>query len=67
MLSSVRLQSLACFTLGLLLWNAIAKSSADELPETNQAETVSVLDGARQPILWWAPEKASTKPTPYQA
>ena len=64
MLSSVRLQSLACFTLGLLLWNAMAKSSADELPETNQAETVSGLDGARQPILWWAPEKASTKPTP---
>ena len=64
MLSSVRLQSLACFTLGLLLWNAIAKSSADELPETNKAETVSGLDGARQPILWWAPEKASTKPTP---
>jgi pimeloyl-ACP methyl ester carboxylesterase len=64
MLSSVRLQSFACSILGLLLWNAMARTSADELPETNQAETVSILDGARQPILWWAPEKASTKPTP---
>lgn len=64
MLSSVRLQSLACFTLGMVFLHSMAQTFADELPETVQAETISGLDGSRQPILYWAPEKASTTPTP---
>lgn len=64
MLSFARLQTLACFTFGLLLCQAVATASADELPETYKAETISGLDGARQPILWWAPDTASTTSTP---
>lgn len=36
----------------------------DPLPALTRAETVSPLDGARQPILYWAPESAATTKTP---
>jgi pimeloyl-ACP methyl ester carboxylesterase len=42
----------------------ISHLSADELPKQSLAETVSKLDGEKQPILYWAPESASKQPTP---
>jgi poly(3-hydroxybutyrate) depolymerase len=39
-------------------------TAADELPKQSRAETVSKLDGEKQPILYWAPESASLQPTP---
>ena len=39
-------------------------AAADELPKQSLAETVSKLDGEKQPILYWAPESASKQPTP---
>jgi pimeloyl-ACP methyl ester carboxylesterase len=39
-------------------------AAADELPKQSLAETVSTLDGEKQPILYWAPESASLQPTP---
>jgi pimeloyl-ACP methyl ester carboxylesterase len=38
--------------------------SPSRLPETLQAETVSPLDGANQPLLYWAPPEAETQETP---
>ncbi|MFM8477542.1 MAG: alpha/beta hydrolase family protein, partial [Planctomycetaceae bacterium] len=44
--------------------------AADELPETEVlpqtevAETISPLDGEKQPLLWWAPPSAITTETP---
>jgi dipeptidyl aminopeptidase/acylaminoacyl peptidase len=43
---------------------AISNLEADELPKQSRAETVSKLDGEKQPILYWAPESASQQPTP---
>ncbi len=37
---------------------------ADELPTTQAGETISTLDGERQPLLHWAPETAVDNPTP---
>ena len=39
-------------------------TAADELPKQSLATTVSGLDGEKQPVLYWAPESASQKPTP---
>ena len=39
-------------------------AAAEELPKQSLAETVSKLDGEKQPILYWAPESASQQPTP---
>lgn len=39
-------------------------AAADELPKQSRAETVSKLDGEKQPILYWAPESASKQTTP---
>jgi len=37
---------------------------ADEVPITQTGETISALDGERQPLLHWAPETAASEPTP---
>lgn len=37
---------------------------ADEVPTTQLGETISPLDGERQPLLSWAPATARSKPTP---
>lgn len=37
---------------------------ADEAPQTQPGETISVLDGERQPLLYWAPKTATTESTP---
>jgi pimeloyl-ACP methyl ester carboxylesterase len=37
---------------------------ADEVPQLKAAATVSPLDGEKQPLLYWAPESASSQPTP---
>lgn len=37
---------------------------ADEVPATQAGETISALDGERQPLLHWAPETAVDNPTP---
>lgn len=39
-------------------------ASRDALPPTTLAETVSELDGERQPLLYWLPPRASDAPTP---
>jgi acetyl esterase/lipase len=44
--------------------NAAAANADDELPQTQAAETTSPLDGATQPLLWWAPPSATTTETP---
>lgn len=36
----------------------------DDVPPTQHGETVSALDGERQPLLYWAPENATTERTP---
>ena len=37
---------------------------AGEEPAMQRGETVSTLDGERQPLLYWAPETANEQPTP---
>lgn len=37
---------------------------ADEVPATQTGETISALDGERQPLLHWAPKTAADRPTP---
>jgi hypothetical protein len=54
---------------GLLLLLLVGLGSqfthaADELPQTEVAETISPLDGEKQPLLWWAPPTATTTETP---
>jgi poly(3-hydroxybutyrate) depolymerase len=51
------------------VWNrASASEKADaktpDLPALLEATTVSALDGATQPLLYWAPESATTAATP---
>ena len=36
----------------------------DAIPETQFGQTISPLDGEKQPLLYWAPESASTEATP---
>ena len=42
----------------------IHRCPADEVPATQTGETISALDGERQPLLHWAPATAADKPTP---
>ena len=37
---------------------------SDEVPQTLPGETICALDGERQPLLFWAPETATTESTP---
>lgn len=54
----------------IFLWAAIVSAAgwhrclADEVPTTQTGETVSDLDGERQPLLHWAPKTAADEPTP---
>ncbi len=42
----------------------IHRCLADEAPATQTGETISALDGERQPLLHWAPATAADQPTP---
>lgn len=50
--------------LAVILVVGVLRGQADELPRTERGETVSPLDGERQPLLHWAPPKAAETPTP---
>lgn len=39
-------------------------STVKQLPALQEASTVSSLDGETQPLVYWAPERAATEPTP---
>ena len=52
------------FYLAMFLAVGIPYGQASELPRTELGETVSSLDGDRQPLLHWAPPNAADQPTP---
>ena len=37
---------------------------AGDVPQTRQGETISALDGERQPLLYWAPDTSAEESTP---
>ncbi len=54
----------------IFLWAATLSAAgwqhcpADEVPPAQPAETISALDGERQPLLYWAPATAAAETTP---
>lgn len=54
----------AVCVIAAILFATSSLTAADELPGQSLATTVSKLDGEKQPILYWAPESASKRPTP---
>ena len=58
--------SLLCLSILFFATSIIAADdkAKDALPTLSETHTTSVLDGERQSVLYWAPERARSEPTP---